>query len=75
MLQALTFPMLRLLLSKAHGRKDFENHLKSAMLVLIHLLDLAEYCQMSTHMTGFQPFFSVLASFCTGQISHRHHKD
>ena len=25
---------------------------------------------MSTHMPGFQSFFSVFASFCIGKISH-----
>ena len=31
---------------------------------------LAEISQMSTHVPGFQLFFSSFASFCIGQISH-----
>ena len=37
----LTLPMLRLLLSKAQGRKDFEKYLNLVMLVLIGKLSLS----------------------------------
>ena len=29
---------------------------------------------MSTHMPGYQSFFSVFLSFCIGKISHHQHK-
>ena len=57
---ALTLPMLRLLLSKAQERKDFQKTSKPCH-VGVHWKALAEYPQMSTHVTGFRPFFRV---FC-----------
>ena len=49
----LTLPMLRLLLSKGQGRKDFSKPSKASH-VGIHWIVLAEYSQMSTHVPGFQ---------------------
>ena len=48
--------MLRLLSSKAQGRKDFWKPSKPCH-VGIHWIALAEYSQMSTHVPGFQSFF------------------
>ena len=65
----LTLPMLSLLSSKAQGRKFFENH-----HVGIHWIALAEYSKRSTHLPGFQSFFSffsnhfVLAKLATTSI-------
>ena len=57
----LTIPMLRLLSSNAHlGHKDFWKPSKPYH-VGIHWMALAEHSQMSTHVPGFQPFFSF---FC-----------
>ena len=33
----------------------------------IHRIALTEYSHMSTHMPGFQSFFSVFVSFCFGE--------
>ena len=52
----LTLPMLRLPLSKTQGPKTFQNILYLVMLVL------KDSPQMSTHMPGFQSFFSIFAS-------------
>ena len=50
----LTFPMLRVLLSKEQMvAKIFENHLNP---VGIHRIDLTEYSEMSTHVPMFQSF-------------------
>ena len=57
-LEGLNLPMLRLLSSKALERKDFWNISKPCH-VGIHWISLAENSQMSTHMSGFQLFFSV----------------
>ena len=38
----------------------------------MHLIALAQYCQMSTHMPGIQSIFSFFASFCIAKISHQH---
>ena len=46
---AITLPMLRLLMSKAHGPKDFGNSSKPYH-VGIHWKDLAEYSRVSTHV-------------------------
>ena len=51
--------MLRLLLSKGQGRKDFSKTSKPSH-VGIHWIALAEYSQMSTHVPGFQYFFSII---------------
>ena len=69
----LTLPMLRLLLSKAQGHKDFWNPSKTCHAGICWIA-LAEYSQMSTHEPGFQPFLQFFASFCIGQISHHQHK-
>ena len=39
----------------------------------IHLKALTEFSHMSTYMPGFESFFSFLAWFCIGQISHQQH--
>ena len=39
----------------------------------IHWITLTEHSQMSTHLPGFQSFFSFFASFCIGKISHHQH--
>ena len=65
--------MLRLLPSKAQGRKDF-GKLSEPCHVGIHLIALAEYPHMSTHVPWFQSFKSCFASFCTGQIRHQQHR-
>ena len=65
--------MMRLLSSKAQGRKDFWKPSKPCH-VDIHWIALAEFSQMSTNMLGFQSFFSFFASFCFGHISHQQHK-
>ena len=58
--ELLSLPMLRLLLSKAQGRKDFLKPLKPCH-VGIHWKALAEKFQMSTHLQGFQLTLQV---FC-----------
>ena len=53
----LTLPMLKLLSSKAQKFKTFEKpseHCHGG----IHYIALTEYYQMSTHLPGFQYFFS-----------------
>ena len=65
--------MLRLLSSKAQGRKYFRKPSKPCH-VAIHWKALAEYFHMSTHLPGFRSFFRFFASFCIGQISHQQHK-
>ena len=62
-----SLPMLRLLSSKSQGRKDFWKPSKTCH-VGIHWIALTECSQMSTHMTGFQSFFSFFVSFCNGKI-------
>ena len=62
----LTLPMLRLLLSKAQGCKDFWKSSKPCH-VGIHWIAFTEYFQTSTHLPGFQSFFRIFASFCIGQ--------
>ena len=52
-------PMLRLLSSKAHGRKDF-----GPCHVGIYYIACVGYSQMSTHVAGFRSFFRVFATFC-----------
>ena len=69
----LTLPMLRLLLSEAHGRKDFCKPSKPRH-VGTHWIVLTEYSYMSTHLPGFQSFFRFFSSFCIRQISHQQHK-
>ena len=69
----LTLPMLRLLSSKAQGRKDFRK-LSKRCHVGTHLIALTEYSQMSTHVPGFQSFLRFFVSFCIGKISHQQHK-
>ena len=67
-----SLPMLRLLSSNAQGLKDIRKPSKPCH-VGIHWIALTEYCQMRTHVPGFQSFFSFFASFCIGQISHQQH--
>ena len=59
----LTLPMLRLLLYKGQGCKDFWKQSEPCH-VRIHLIALTEYSQMSTHVLGFQSFSRCFASFC-----------
>ena len=59
----ITLLMLRLLSSKAPGHKDFWKPSKPCH-VGIHWIAQARYCQISTHLTGFQSFS---AWFCIGQ--------
>ena len=72
-LNGLTLPMLRLLFPKAQGRNDFRKPSK-LYHVAVRWIALAKYFQMSTHVLGFQSFFSFFASFCIGQIIHQRHK-
>ena len=58
-----TISMLRLLSSKAQGRKDFWKPSKKPCHVGIHWKVLNEYYQMSTHVQGFRSFLSFLLSF------------
>ena len=53
----LTLPMLKLFLSKSHRRKDFGKPSKPCH-VGIQRIALAENSQISTHVPGFQSFFS-----------------
>ena len=55
----LTLPMLRLLSSKAQGRKDFRKPSKPCR-VGIHWIALTVCFQMSTHVPRLQSFFSFL---------------
>ena len=52
----LTLPMLRLLLSRAQGRRDFQKPSKPCHIG-IHWNALPEYSQMSNHVPGFLLFF------------------
>ena len=63
-----TLPMLRPLSSKTQGCKDFRKSSKPCH-VGIHWIALIEYCQMSTHVPGFQSFLRIFASFCICQSS------
>ena len=65
--------MLRLLSSKAQGRKDFWKPSKPSH-VGIHPKALTEYSQMSTHMQSFQSFLRFFTSFCNCQISQQQYK-
>ena len=56
--------MLRLLSSKVQELKKIENHLNPVMLVLIGKL-----LYMSTHLPGFQSFFSFF--HIVDQISYQ----
>ena len=70
----LSLLMLRLLSSKAQGRKDLWKLFKPCQIG-IHWKALAEFSKMPTHVPGFQSFFSVFfASLFIGQISHQKHK-
>ena len=60
-LYCLTLLMLRLLSSKAKGRKDVWKPSKPYH-VGIHWIALAEYFQMSTHVPEFWSFFKFFAS-------------
>ena len=68
----LTLTMLRLLSSKAQ-KHNFLWKPSKPCHAGIHWKALTEYSQMSTHLTGFQSFFSFFASFCIGKISHQQH--
>ena len=69
----LTLPMLRRLLSKAQGRKEFPKSSKPCH-VGINRIALAEYSQMSTHMPRFRSFFKFFVSFSIGKISVQQHE-
>ena len=64
----LTLSMLRLLSSKAQGRKDFQKRSKPCH-VGIHPIALAEYSQMSTHLTGIQSFLGFLHHFVLAKLA------
>ena len=66
----LTPPMLRPLLSKAQGRKDFWKRSKPCY-VGIHRIALTEYSPVSTHVPGYQSFSRFFVSFCIGQFSNQ----
>ena len=69
-----TLPMLRLLSSKAQGRKYFWKP-STPCHVGIHWKAVAEYCQISTHIAGFQSFCRFFfTSIYIGQMSHQQHK-
>ena len=72
-MNGLTLPLLWLLSFKAHGCKDFCKPSKPCH-VGIHWIALTEYSQMSTHMSGFQWYFSIFVSFCIGKTRHQQHK-
>ena len=63
----LIFPMLRLLSSKAQGRKDFCKPSKPCNFG-IHWIALAEYFLMSHFSISF-------SSFCIGKIRQHQHRD
>ena len=65
-----TLPMLRLLSSKAQGRKVLWNPSKPCY-VGIHWKALALNSQMSTHLQGFSSFSMIFASFCIGHMRHQ----
>ena len=69
----LSLSMLRLLLSKAQKLKNLWKSSKPYHFG-IHWKALIEYSQMSTHLPGFQLFFSFFTIFCIDQISHQQHK-
>ena len=63
-----TLPMLRLLSSNAQERKIFRKPSKSCH-VGTHLKALAEYSQMSTHLSRFQSFFGFLHRFVLAKLA------
>ena len=65
---SLTLPMLRLFLSKAQRCKYFWKPSKPCHFGT-HWKALAEYSQMSTHLPGFQSFFSFLHHFVSTKIA------
>ena len=66
--ELLTLPMLRQLLSKAQGSKDYLKPSKPCH-VGIHWIALAEYSFARVWW-----FFRLFASSCIDQISHQQHK-
>ena len=70
--QTLIHPILRLLLSKEQGCKDFYKPSKSCH-VGIQWKDLAEYSQMSTHVPGFLSLYRFLQHFVLILIRHQQH--
>ena len=58
----LTLPVLRLLSTKAKGRKDFCK-LPKTCHVGTYLIALTEHSQMSTHVPGFSHFSVFLHHF------------
>ena len=70
----LTHSMLRLLSSNAQGSLDFWKPPKPYH-VGIHGIALTEYCQINTHVPGFQTFFTLLQYFVLGKLGHQQHKD
>ena len=65
---SLILPMLRLVSSKAQWRKDFWKPSKPCHFG-IHGKALDEFYQMSTHVPGFQSFFSFLRHFVTAKLA------
>ena len=66
----LTLPVLGLLSFKAQDNWEIMETLSCC----IHWKALAEYSQMSTHMSQFQSFFGIFAYFCIGQSSNQRRK-
>ena len=66
----LTLPILRVLSSKAQGRKDLRKSYKPYHVGTHYLKALAEYTKMSTHMIWFFKFLHhlVLAKLSTSSI-------
>ena len=64
----LSLPMLRLLLTKAKGRKDFWK--SKPCHVGIHCIALTEYSQMSTHLPGFNYFSGFLHHFVLAKLAN-----
>ena len=64
----LTLPMLRLLSSKAQRPKDLWKQANPCH-VGIHWKALADFSQMSTHVSGFRSFFRFFASFVFAKVA------
>ena len=65
---ALTLPMLRLLISKAQGRKHFRNPFKP-FHVGIHWNALTDYSLLNTHVPGFQSCYRFLHLFVMAKLA------
>ena len=65
----LTLPMRRLLCPKHNDAKISENHLNPVMNIGIHCKVLAEYSQLSNHMSGFQHISVFLHHFVMAKLA------